>query len=754
MGTRKFRKYCQNNEERFNRAREEFKRLQDIRQKKRAKKRKNLSKRNQRVIGGDNSEEGIPPRQQRRVSEVKAKSSEAIPTHSQELYNSLFVDSQDPSPLRPPPALDQRGRGPTARRPLVARPPPIEQSTDDEDEALSADDSAESLLGELAAKAKNKTRKVTSRSRGNKEPNIGNSVLLSGSPCQKATRPLVKPATDQATTEAHIQAQRKSPKPTRTLTASVHSTTPSTEQKEQGRRPNDSAAQVAPTKASNNLGSKPSSTIVGSAAISKPTKPATSASAQETTIPVASPTSRRTGTASKAGNPIRITNAKKEPPRRKEWDTENVLYGKLKFRGLADKRSHAEGTPDLNALEFVGAGAPIMARPRPSNPADNLYSRRETGSRRIQEFDRDTSPRRDSIEEGGPLRDWEMNKVPMVCPHWRLSSNCPYTPERCRFMHRHKDAQGCDLPVGPIDGKIPGKYRKPPLTCLFYQKTAEGCRKTADQCDYAHYNTGFIPFSKTDTTPVHIDPNEVPLSEQSLSRILETNKAENQNAANHPVLSYQQKRRLKPAQLTCWYWKNGNECRNTPETCSFQHHDTGIVASAPAGARVPWRNTPQSRPSFERKSMDDMDMQDNDASLPTTSAAPPVESKQTQLPVVLSPPSTVDDGLRTLSLPVALPRTASTCLQLQDKMELAFKINYVDMFQWSDDGTERKMIDRTAFLMYHPLDHLEELELITRWLLMHHVEVSNVWFEGAWEWWAKKIEGTSSGIVIVSKRVL
>lgn len=59
------------------------------------------------------------------------------------------------------------------------------------------------------------------------------------------------------------------------------------------------------------------------------------------------------------------------------------------------------------------------------------------------------------------------------------------------------------------------------------------------------------------------------------------------------------------------------------------------------------------------------------------------------------------------------------------------------------------MMSRKAFLLFHPQQHLEELDIITRWLLMHHVEVGNAWFDGSWEHFKEQILHGESGVIIV-----
>jgi chromo domain-containing protein 1 len=66
------------------------------------------------------------------------------------------------------------------------------------------------------------------------------------------------------------------------------------------------------------------------------------------------------------------------------------------------------------------------------------------------------------------------------------------------------------------------------------------------------------------------------------------------------------------------------------------------------------------------------------------------------------------------------------------------------------DENGNTMLKRNAFLMFHPGNHAKELELITRWLHLHHVEVRNVWLEGSWEDFKQQVVGGGTGVIIVS----
>lgn len=94
--------------------------------------------------------------------------------------------------------------------------------------------------------------------------------------------------------------------------------------------------------------------------------------------------------------------------------------------------------------------------------------------------------------------------------------------------------------------------------------------------------------------------------------------------------------------------------------------------------------------------------------------------------------------------PVQLP-TAITCGQLNRKIEQIFKLDITKLF------ASNSHVDQRAMLLYHPEDHSENLELITRWLLMHGVEVGNAWYDGAWSYFRQQITEDKLGIIIVSR---
>jgi chromo domain-containing protein 1 len=76
----------------------------------------------------------------------------------------------------------------------------------------------------------------------------------------------------------------------------------------------------------------------------------------------------------------------------------------------------------------------------------------------------------------------------------------------------------------------------------------------------------------------------------------------------------------------------------------------------------------------------------------------------------------------------------------------ACRLEFRNVFCSNSDET--MYLDRRAFLLFHPDDHAEELEVIVRWLLMHHVEVYTLHVDGAWDHFQCKISEGGSGVIM------
>ncbi|KAF2826247.1 hypothetical protein CC86DRAFT_350806 [Ophiobolus disseminans] len=789
MGPRGFRKFIENNESKFNEAVRRHDVARAIRHQKRAKKRSQLKKRPRPQVEVDDSEDDTPLAQGKQATQHKSKKSKennvASPS-TEDAEIGLFVE-QIP----------------------ITRRAPLEQSTSEEEQGSPpSSDSDDSLMGELASKVVSKGL------------NLGNSILSPRSPKKK-------PAAQSANSVpkppvAKTQRQDTITKPLRKATASAALPTPKSVVITEKRAPAESTSLTAPKSVETKEKSAqaavsaadPSSTTLqrrstGNVTAPNPSAPVTSLLAKtvESASPVvtkaplkqtSSTTIKKTGVNPKTV-PIRMTNEPKTAPR--EWKKSKERFSTLQAARRAELRGRAEGTPDPQALDFVGVSPAGLTLPRTASRVDNPYGRREAGNRRMQQIDAD-----EPVEEVVPIQNWEANKAPLVCPHWRLSHNCPYGPAKCNFMHRDKDENGEDLPIGDITGSLPPKYRRVPLTCLFWLNSKHGCKKSEKECLYAHKNTGWMPKDGNDNQPFQIDPNALPVSELPVKSLLT-----GQGSASHPTR--QEKKWMKPHEITCWYWKKGT-CQHTPGTCKFKHHDTGIIADPPPSgltcrnwlrrncrhtaeqckfqhynvetelgqpsfsydiaSALPYKTHDQQAPTpgtvFANGTWIEVDMDDNGPQLATIWDEPQPPAEQIELslsppppppspppphpPLTLQPSSPPPSPL-TLTPPpppppplTTIPAPNSSCQEIKQILDQALDISFTELFECGGHEDSSTMLDRKALLLFHPMDHCEELEVITRWLLMHHVEVSSVWHEGCWDYFRQQMAKGGSGIVI------
>ncbi|EMD87644.1 hypothetical protein COCC4DRAFT_193043 [Bipolaris maydis ATCC 48331] len=482
--------------------------------------------------------------------------------------------------------------------------------------------------------------------------------------------------------------------------------------------------------AANKEPQKPSQSL--NDAVSQSSEPAAAAPARASDTSVASverpANSASQGSANKAkrSGAIKVVNQPKMQLR-SEWTKGQKAFSTLHFRAVAQKRSRAEGTPDPAALEIVN-GPSGSVKPKPPVPHDDPYARREVRQSRTRSIESNDARRGSRSEiltdENVPLAPWEVNKVPQVCAEWRLSNNCPKTAQACIFLHRNKDPDGHDYPVGHAGGLIPPKYRRPPLTCTHWLYGKTGCFKTADKCHFAHRNTGWVPNENHPSeNATRIDKNIKPPHNERTHGTLK------------PVKSMD---RLAPRDLTCWYWAN-DVCRNTAESCQFQHYDTGIPARAPHHhIESSLRLLPDRGNDV---STDKATLQDSKTTVeaPKETLAPTDDDvTRPQSPEVIEPAESVEFGA-----------PEATCEKMQKRIESVCDLNFEELFGSNNCERGIKLMDRRAFLVYHSEEHAEELELITRWLLMHHVEVSGVHFPGGWTKFQQEIKNEGSGVIIV-----
>jgi chromo domain-containing protein 1 len=662
--------------------------------------------------------------------------------------NDLFMNNEDEtSPDSAPPA------GPTdddlfVRQPPKVRRPPLAQSESSLSDGEETDDS---MMAELSRRPRHPRRESTDERQPTRK-----SAQSPKSPAKRTkTDPTPKPVTksDQANTPRNSDLRR--PSLPQAVTATCKQQEKSSAQESATSKPPMRTTAAAQRKTSTSIGNR--STVAAALAVAAVPKGVNSSSAIPSSGSIGQGTARRTAPGQGANGGIRFVN---QPPtqQRTPWQNSDRLYTKLRSRGNADKRSRTEAAPDLSVLQIVN-DVPATVQSRSQAPSDDPYARRELGNRRGQEEDfvgparrvlddpygrreigtrrhqdeeMDDTPRRGSADGTVPLQSWETNKVPLVCNAWRLSNNCQRTAQQCRFMHRNKDANGDDYEVAEGNW-VPFKYRRPALTCLFWLKTPHGCKKPAKQCNYAHWNTGWLPHPDPSVDqPTQIDPSAEPESVRP-----------------------RDKRTMRPDELSCWYWTK-QQCRHTAELCAFQHYDTGTIADPPPKTRkknnantstVAGRDGHVAR----RASRSSARME----SLHSSTPAWPVEadvSEEAQSHFVddsvkHAPEQSVQQPGPPPPPAVVFPPAKATCAQLEAKITESCMIDFKEMFGKNGDGT---VLDRRAFLVYHGEQHAEYLNVITRWLLMHHVEVFSACSEGAWDRFQQQIRGGGSGVIIVS----
>ncbi|KAF2471391.1 uncharacterized protein BDR25DRAFT_303413 [Lindgomyces ingoldianus] len=605
------------------------------------------------------------------------------------------------------------------------RRPPFEQSSSSD-----GSDTEDSLLEELRADQQQRRSSVNDPSLMSSR-NLLNSkeMLLSSKPARLVIQ--------EKKTETKVNEQQQSED---TLTAA----------------PNATASQVQTKKVAPSGSSRPLQVgIPATSATSPPSasagrrasNPANSATLSATTLSTAG-TAARIGDPSGAkdavtvtakGNPAPIMMRRSAPSairminapstnKRRGWENPNTqFYTKMHFRRKAELRGRNEKIPDLSVLQFVN-GSSVKQPKQDKNRDDageNPYGRRETGRRRIQD---------DEERANSAPPEWEASKIPLTCCEWRNGS-CPYSAEKCRFLHRD------GYKLSPWDGSVPPKYRKPPLTCWWWMRDPRGCANSPDECLFAHYNTGLLG-NRDLKPPYPIDKAERPVFEQSLAQYSKT--------IQHPAGPTSKNKK----DITCSFWNQGH-CRKSEQECAFAHRHTGQIGSAITCEF--WRKGqcrhPRDHLPFVHRFQENLpwpveaDMPDAATELPFSPVSsnvlgPPTNNKPVQVSkTAATKPTPSGPALASRSLQ---NQENLACIDLKHAIEEACKVDFKDMFV----DNEGNALDRRAFLVFHPEDNKMELELITRWLLMHHVEVCSIWKEGAWDYFKQQIMNGGTGVII------
>ncbi|KAJ4289546.1 hypothetical protein N0V90_010875 [Kalmusia sp. IMI 367209] len=368
---------------------------------------------------------------------------------------------------------------------------------------------------------------------------------------------------------------------------------------------------------------------------------------------------------------------------------------------------------------------------------------------------------------------------PETCWFWLRNANgCDKSPDDCDYAHENTGSllvpiERTNWKVERIDpnerprvdieeGMVATGKRHPDTTCWYWLKSPKGCTKSDEECDYAHRNTGKLANSEGRTFE-SIDITEEPIVDLVPRRA----------SLLHTNVSKKPPRRWH--EMTCFFWNEGS-CRLSEDACRSLHRYTGVVVPAPRNWIYPpgWqprlRGQPEEQTTLpsEDEPMMMMDETSHQMSLDKEGNVIPRVADRTDCRLVSSPSKDaecatmrVEEGTRndndshqaatTTSKDEEQPTTpmaAVPIIQMKRTIEKVLKLDIEEMFRCNGGHDGDSIAERRAFLMYDPGEHMEENELITRWLIMHHVEVFSLWFDGAWDAFKQRIIDGGTGIII------
>lgn len=287
---------------------------------------------------------------------------------------------------------------------------------------------------------------------------------------------------------------------------------------------------------------------------------------------------RVAGTASqtKSTRAINFVNEPKEKQQRRNRP-ETQHYNELRYRALAEKKSHTENAPDFSALTFVNGQPPSLPKSAPPREDDNPYGRREITHRRVQNDEPEDRPRPGPTNVSVPLADWEVSKVPLMCYQWKFDLSCHFGAKDCKFMHRESDSQGQPYPIGRYDGYVEPKYRIPSIACLYMLRGQ--CRKTAEECEYSHEDTGWTFYNNVPIEIKHLPPGYAA-----------------PGARDDSLIPYKE----QDPPITCphWLW-NLKFCSKPQNQCKYAHWNTGWVPPESDFKALPIQVDSKLKPRFE-----------------------------------------------------------------------------------------------------------------------------------------------------------
>ncbi|KAF2742168.1 hypothetical protein M011DRAFT_472483 [Sporormia fimetaria CBS 119925] len=324
---------------------------------------------------------------------------------------------------------------------------------------------------------------------------------------------------------------------------------------------------------------------------------------------------------------------------------------------------------------------------------------------------------------------------------------------------------------------ISGPSPRPPpnlLTCAFWANDPRGCRNTAEECKFQHYETGHVaPLPEgyrikgasglnNGFGPPHVDdysPGPARTPDAPRGRALAQDYAdqimENSSRSRAP-----QDRDLPPHDQGRPPAEHRSRSRGPPQNGGVPPDD--LLLSEPR--RVRWEEDKYTQPSYSslrqtvkdpaqprdaqtRSKLLSADTRDKGRSPePHPEGTAPREASFIPAPGTTTTPSAITlrgaPGQLVMAPNATTPRPGLDDPQRELIREIgaAFKLDFDQLFP--------KGLDKKAFMIFHPAEHLKELDMITRWLLAHSVEVYPLGKAGAWEAFSRHILAGGTGTIL------
>lgn len=369
---------------------------------------------------------------------------------------------------------------------------------------------------------------------------------------------------------------------------------------------------------------------------------------------------------------------------------------------------------------------------------------------------------------GGP-------KYPNVtCVHWLMDTKgCLKSSFQCDFAHRNTGILGSafgtefkpiDPNLKPVSSGAFPKSQSPLQTCYFWLRGFNGCNNRAEDCKFAHENTGYLHHNKQGL--LKIDPSERPKFDPAHQRL---------TVHAGPVSTGIPARKLPACMKTCFFW-NMDSCNVPDEDCRFLHRYTGVVANPPPGWVAPhWY-----QPKFRRDPVPTQFHADSPVSM---HADEPVGELAHEI-VSQSLVNREDDSRSSRHMDphpedsrLFLPQenrsdvesagksfdfkhekencndlwSAGQPSDVKHNIEKSMSLDLDEMLRCNGDQHEDIVAGPNALILYDPELYVEQPRWLERWLALNHMKVFNtrrMGFDAAWDGFKEVILDGGSGIII------